>query len=320
MNILEFKTQPMNVRRSTYSRWLIGAFIGLTLAIPGTAPAQVVVIANGSPITEYDIQQRSKLETISQKNASRQQVINDLIDDRLKIARAKVYGLEVSDSEVNNAFDGMATRQHITPAQFSQVLERAGVSPNTVKARIRAELTWQQLIRGKYASSLQVGESDVVKALKDRSEGDGPAVGFIYTLYPIVMVVARGSSEAAISAKRSEAENLRSRFVSCDEGLAMARGLRDVAVRDPITRNSADLTPQLRDLLGNVQVGRLTAPEVTAQGLQMFAVCNKKESTTESPLKREMREQIFVKRFESESKKYLDEIRKAAMIEYKNVK
>jgi len=100
----------------------------------------------------------------------------------------------------------------------------------------------------------------------------------------------------------------------------MARGLRDVAVRDPITRNSADLTPQLRDLLGNIQVGHLTAPEATAQGLQMFAVCNKKESTAESPLKKEMREQIFVKRFESESKKYLDEIRKSAMIEYKNNK
>ena len=100
----------------------------------------------------------------------------------------------------------------------------------------------------------------------------------------------------------------------------MARGLRDVAVRDPVTRNSADLNPQLRDLLGNIQVGRLTPPEVTAQGLQMFAVCNKKESTTESPQKREMREQLFVKRFDSESKKYLDEIRKSAMIEYKNNK
>ena len=33
-----------------------------------------------------------------------------------------------------------------------------------------------------------------------------------------------------------------------------------------------------------------------------------------------MREQLFVKRFESELKKYLDEIRKAAMIEYKNNK
>ena len=155
---------------------------------------------------------------------------------------------------------------------------------------------------------------------RSKNEADTQAVGYIYTLYPVMIVVARGSSEAIISAKRSEAENLRSRFVSCNEGLAMARGLRDVAVRDPITRNSADLTPQLRDLLGNIQVGRLTPPEVTAQGLQMFAVCNKKESTTESPLKRETREQLFAKRFESESKKYLDEIRKAAMIEYKNNK
>lgn len=100
----------------------------------------------------------------------------------------------------------------------------------------------------------------------------------------------------------------------------MARALRDVAVREPITRSSADLSPQLRELLGNMQVGHLTAPEATQQGLQMFAVCSKKETTSESPLRREVREQIFTKRFESESKKYLDEIRKSAMIEYKNKK
>jgi peptidyl-prolyl cis-trans isomerase SurA len=303
-----------------YRAWFLSVVVTLTFAAPTTSYAQVVVIANGSPITEYDIQQRMKLDAISQKSPNRQQAINDLIDDRLKIARAKVYGLEVGDSEITGAFENMAGRQHITVAQFTQVLERSGISPNTVKARIRAEMTWQQLIRGKYNSSLQIGDSDIAKALKDKNEGDAPAVGFIYTLYPVMVVVARGSSEATISAKRSEAENLRSRFASCADGLAMARGLRDVAVRDPITKNSADLSPQLRDLLGNIQVGRLTPPEVTAQGLQMFAVCNKKESATDSPQKREMREQLFAKRFESESKKYLDEIRKAAMIEYKNNK
>lgn len=280
--------------------WFLSVVVTLTFAAPTTSYAQVVVIANGSPITEYDIQQRMKLDAISQKSPNRQQAINDLIDDRLKIARAKVYGLEVGDLEITGAFENMAGRQHITVAQFTQVLERSGISPNTVKARIRAEMTWQQLIRGKYNSSLQIGDSDIAKALKDKNEGDAPAVGYIYTLYPVMVVVARGSSEATISAKRSEAENLRSRFASCADGLAMARGLRDVAVRDPITKNSADLSPQLRDLLGNIQVGRLTPPEVTAQGLQMFAVCNKKESATDSPQKREMREQLFVKRFESE--------------------
>jgi len=302
-------------------RWLVGAIFVLALAAPGMSQAQVVVIANGLPITEYDIQQRTKLVVSStHKPPTRQEVINELIDDRLKISRAKYYGFEIGNDEVENAFNGMATRQHITPQQFAQVLEHAGISPNAVKARIRTELTWQQLIRGKYNASLQVGESDIANALKERNESDKPAVGYVYTLYPVTIVIPRGSSEGTIAAKRSEAENLRSRFSSCNEGLALARSLRDVAVRDPVSRSSADLAPQLRELLGNMEVGRLTTPEVTAQGLQMFAVCNKKESTSDSPLKREMREQIFTKRFESESKRYLDEIRKSAMIEYKNEK
>jgi peptidyl-prolyl cis-trans isomerase SurA len=304
-----------NVSMKLY-QWFAGAIFAIVLVCP--AFGQVVVIANGSPITEYDIQQRMKLDaSATHKGATRQQVIDDLIDDRLKIAKARVYGLEVGDAEVNSAFEGMATRQHITIQQFTQVLERAGISPNTVKARIRAELTWQQLVRGKFGSSLQVGDSDIANALKGRNESETKDVGYIYTLYPVTVVVPRGSNEATISAKRSIADNLRTRFVSCNEGLAMARALRDVAVREPITRSSADLTTQLREILGNIEVGHLTAPEVTAQGLQMFAVCNKKETTSESPLRREVREQLYTKRFESESKKFLDEIRKSAMIEYK---
>lgn len=308
----------LNVSTKRY-RWFAGAMLAIVLACP--AAAQVVVIANGSPITEYDIQQRMKLEaSASQKGAARQQIIDDLINDRLKISKAKVYGLEVDDGEVNRAFEGMATRQHVTVQQFSQVLERAGISPNTVKARIRAELTWQQLIRGKFGASLQIGESDIASALKDRNESEASAVGYVYTLYPVTVVVPRGSSEATVSAKRGIADNLRTRFVSCNEGLAMARALRDVAVREPITRSSGDLSAQLREILGSIEVGHLTAPEVTPQGLQMFAVCNKKETTAESPLRREVREQIYTKRFESESKKFLEEIRKSAMIEYKNQK
>ncbi|HZP69022.1 MAG TPA: SurA N-terminal domain-containing protein [Pseudolabrys sp.] len=298
-----------------------GAILIVVAAFPATVSAQVVVIANGSPITEYDIQQRMKLEaSASHKNASRQQIINDLIDDRLKISKAKTYGLEVGDADVNSAFENMATRQHITVQQFSQVLERAGISPNTVKARIRAELTWQQLIRGKFGASLQVGDSDIANALKNTNETDTSSVGYIYTLYPIVIVVPRGADETSASAKRSMADNLRNRFASCNEGLAMARALRDVAVREPVTRNSADLSPQLRELLGSIEVGHLTPPEVTTQGLQMFAVCSKKETTSESPLRRETREKIFLSRFEAESKKFLEEIRKSAMIEYKTKK
>ena len=90
--------------------WLACAVLAVALAAP--ARAQVVVVANGSPITEIDIQQRTKLiNAANHKNPSRQEVINELIDDRIKIAKAKTYGVEVTDTEVDNGFENMARRQ-----------------------------------------------------------------------------------------------------------------------------------------------------------------------------------------------------------------
>jgi peptidyl-prolyl cis-trans isomerase SurA len=310
---------PRNsVRPNIIRRWLFGAiFFAAAAAMP--AQAQVVVVANGSPITAYDIEQRAKLvQSSTHKKPTRQEIIQDLIDDRLKIAKAKSYGLEVSDEDINKAFASMATRQHISVNQFVSFLARAGIAPETIKARLRAELTWNQLVRGKYSASLQINESEIASALRASSE---PAkVGYIYTLYPVTVVVPSGSSEAVVATKKREAESLRARFVNCKEGLEFARALRDVAVREPIARSSADFTPQLRELLDKMEIGHLTTPELTPQGLQMFAVCEKKASKTASSAEHELRNQIFAKRFESEAKKYLEEIRKSAMIEYKEAK
>ena len=64
-------------------------------------------------------------------------------------------------------------------------------------------------------------------------------------------------------------------------------------------------------------LGHLTTPDVTAQGLQMFALCEKKQTTQESPLKAKVREEIFAKRYAAASRSFLEELRRSAWIEYK---
>jgi len=226
--------------------------------------------------------------------------------------------LDVPQAQIDQAFIGIATNQHITPQQFVQFLQHAGISPDTVKARIRAEITWGQLVRGKFSASLQIGESDVAKALGEQNEPTD--VGYIYTLYPVIVVVPYGSNAAVVEGKRREAEQLRSRFLNCKQGLEFARAVRDVVVRSQITRSTADLPQATRNLLSSMEIGRLTAPELTAEGIQMFAVCDKKASKGDSPAERQLRNKIFQTRFERESKRYLEELRKAAMIEYKDTK
>ena len=63
---------------------------------------------------------------------------------------------------------------------------------------------------------------------------------------------------------------------------------------------------------------RLTPPEVTKFGIEMFAICAKKESAADnSPVRRQVRESIMAERYEQRSKQYLQELRRGAMFEYK---
>jgi peptidyl-prolyl cis-trans isomerase SurA len=302
--------------RPEMKHWLLVFTLLAGAALPRIAQAQVVVLANGSPITELDIAQRTKLMVESTHKApSRQEVIEELINDRLKLSKAKSYGFEVPDKDIDEAYRNMAVRQHLTTQQFDQMLQRAGIQPAALKARLKAEITWNQLVRGKFSASLQVNESDISNAMVTGGDAAN-AEGYVYKLYPVVVL----GTEGALQAKQQEAENLRNRFTSCEQGLPLARALRDVAVREPVVRSSADLPQNFRELLAKMEVGRLTAPEMTAQGIQMFALCEKKESKSDSPAKSEARQQIFSKKFDAESKRYLDEIRKQAMIEYKESK
>jgi peptidyl-prolyl cis-trans isomerase SurA len=299
------------------ARGLLAAALIVLAACTSVARAQqVVVIVNGDPITALDIEQRSKLTQLStHKTPPRQEVVEELISERLKVREGKRWGLEITSSEVDSAYATMAGRMRQTPEQLTQALAKAGINASTLKAKIKADMTWQQLVRGRFGSFLQVQEKDVLVALEGKSE---EAVGYDYTLRPILFIVPPGSSEAFIDGRRREAEALRGRFQNCEEGIPFARALKDVAVRDQVIRSSADLPAALRKMLESIEVGRLTAPEVTKFGVEVFAVCARKESSADNtPGKRQARESVFAERFELKSKQYLQEIRRSSMIEYR---
>ncbi|MBI4273495.1 MAG: SurA N-terminal domain-containing protein [Rhizobiales bacterium] len=306
---------PLSITRFIAAA-LICAFAWMAGGMP--ARAQVAVIVNGDPITVFDIEQRMRLERSgSTKPPTRDEIVNLLIDDKLKLHIAKRYNLEVTEKEVDTAFATIAQRMRATPQQFAQRLESSGIKAATLKARLKSDIAWGQMVRGKFGASLQIREKDVLAAADSRKASEKEA-SFDYSLRPVLLVLPRGSTEAAIEAKRREAEALRARFTNCEEGIPFVRALRDVAVRDAITRTSADLSVQLRAVIDNVETGRLTPPEVTPNGIEMFAVCGKKDSKAETPGQRKVREEMFSEQFDTHSKRFLKELRSAAMIEYRN--
>jgi peptidyl-prolyl cis-trans isomerase SurA len=67
-----------------------------------------------------------------------------------------------------------------------------------------------------------------------------------------------------------------------------------------------------------MEVGRLTTPEVTPNGIEMFALCARRSTNSDdTPGMREAKNKIFAERFDAKAKKFLADIRKTSMIEYK---
>jgi peptidyl-prolyl cis-trans isomerase SurA len=198
---------------------------------------------------------------------------------------------------------------------LTKELAQKGINASTLKARIRADTVWQQLIRGRYQSRLQLTDPEVLAHLKAKNPEASDIVGYEYLLRPILFLVTPGSPASAYDSRRREAEALRKSFKGCTESLPAVRAMNSVAVRDQVVRSSAALPDNLRKVLDSVPVGELTAPEVTQHGIQMFAVCSRNETKSDTPGRQKARETLATQAFERESKRYLKLLRRNAMIE-----
>ena len=272
----------------------------------------VACMVNGEPITTLDIEQRTKLNFLTtRKKMPRQEVLDELTNEKVKLKEAKRFGVDPCASDVDLAYAGMSQRMRLSREQLTKSL---GIRPDTLKSRLKAEMVWGSLVRGRFKESLQVGEKDVADAAQQGGEST-QADAFEYKLRPIVLIVPRGSAPAAMDLRRKEAESLRERVQSCDQANSYFRSMQNAAIRDTITKTSADIPGPLRELLDKTPIGHLTPPEITKQGVEMVALCERKPTKVDTPKKREIREKMFAQKYETKQKAYLNDLRKAAMIE-----
>jgi peptidyl-prolyl cis-trans isomerase SurA len=294
------------------------ATIVLPVCVSPSHAQTVAVMVNGEPITDFDIAQRTKLDFLTtHKQSNRQDVVNELIDEKVKIREAKKYSVDPGASDIDQAYAQMASRMRISPDQLSKSLESQGIRPDTLKSRIKADMVWTSLVRGRYKERLQVGESDVAAAAKAEGGDETQQVdAFEYRMQPVVLIVPRGAPPAAMESRQKEAESLRGKVQTCDEANAYFKSMPNATIRDTVVKTSADIPAVLRKVLDDTPIGHLTPPEITKQGVEMVALCGRKPTTIDTPKKKEIREKLYTQKYEATSKSYLQEIRREAMIEY----
>ena len=283
----------------------LGLLTGLALAaIPvclAPARAQAIVLAvNGDPITTFDVEQRMKLLKAIHKPADRNAAIESMISDRLKLSEATHYGVTIN-----------ATAMKTTPQALLSDLAHAGVQQSHLVGYFKSELGFAVLVKGMNKGV----EASEVAVRAELAKSGGKASITDYTIRQVVFTLDPGVSPAVVNEKAKEAEALRARFSSCSNGLAEARTLEGVAVREPLTRSSTSLSAPLRALLEKTPVGHLTPPSRSPSGLEMVAVCERAAAKDDTDLRKTISDRLLQAHYDADAAARLKDLRSRAVID-----
>jgi peptidyl-prolyl cis-trans isomerase SurA len=278
--------------------------------------SSIAVLVNEDPITNYDISQRVKLMQLGGAKATTKTATDELIDETLQLYEAKKRGFKAPEDQISEAYASIAQNMKITPPQLTQALGSRGIDSDTLKARLRAQLTWQYLVQRRTQQKAQVKAEDVTTALL--AKGDPGAMTLNeFILQQIVFVVPSGSPQTLYAQRRREAEAFRQRFAGCDQSLAQAKQLRGVVVKDIGRRDATQLNGEEGQNIQKTPAGKTAPPEQTELGIELIAVCSVKQVQSTAAARAEVTNALYLKQSKDLGKDYMDELRKAAIIEYR---
>jgi peptidyl-prolyl cis-trans isomerase SurA len=256
------------------------------------------------------VEQRVKVSSaVYRRPLSQSQALQELIDDKIKLGEGRRIGMRMTPAGIEEIMTRIASGNRQNLAQFEQNLSRAGIDPEAVKAKISADTIWTELQRQK-ARSGSISNAELNAEL-ERRVAKGEATVTDYVLRQIIFVVPRDSNPGQ---REREANAARGRFSDCEAGVETMRALRDVAVKERIGRVSTDLSDNLNTLLKKTPVGGLTPAFRTEQGIEMLAICEKKERQDQIALRGRIEQEILQKRTEGTSGQFLNELRSKATI------
>ncbi|MCP4382264.1 MAG: peptidylprolyl isomerase, partial [Hyphomicrobiales bacterium] len=280
------------------------------------AASTIRIKVDDQPITSYDITQRATLMRLTGVKGGEKAAIQELIDETIQFIEAAKRGVSISDGQVDQAIAGIGARVKMSPAQLEKALGSQGVNIETLKRRIRAQMTWQRLVQQKMRfEGGSVKGSDITAALFADSEGGTKTTE--YTLQQIVFIVPKGASGATATQRRREAERFRSRFPGCDGSVAMAKQLKGVVVKNLGRHTTEELSgPESKDIK-STPVGRTTPPTKSDAGYDLIAVCGVRDLQSNAAARVQAENELLLEQNKDLGKEYMAELKEKAVIEYK---
>jgi peptidyl-prolyl cis-trans isomerase SurA len=319
----------------------IGVALFLSSAAAGAEGQRIIATVNDRPVTTLDIDQQLRLQELlgSQRGAGgqRKAALNAVINEIVKIEEAKRFKMNASDRDIDNRVAEIAKGLKTDGPGLEVKLRKQGIGMRAMRQYVAAQIAFARLLRFKYKDDVKVNPADVDRKFAQvKADIDGrlqkvmadPRMKSItaYSLLEIGFPIDDPNDPAVsalLQSRAAEANQFAARFKGCKTARAAAAGIFNVKIGRTVEADASKLPKPLRSLMDSKGPGRAYGPMRAPGGIQLVAFCSKRTVSPQKPkVQYPTRAQIenvaLDDKYQAVEKKYVVQMRKTAIIEYKD--
>lgn len=299
---------------------LISAVFCFTASLALASSLKIAALVNGEIISSEDLQNRINAFMMSTKipfnaqtkNMITQRVLNNTVDEKLKLQEAAKNGISVSDKEVMSQMRQFEQNNGIPTGQLINILREAKVSENTMKEQLKSDLAWVRLIRKKYYAEGAPTQKEINQMLTE-AKADLNTPKYMVSEIFIKKSNAKNLQQLVDNLRQDDRFELYAMQFSDSPSAANGGNLGWV--------NTGKLASVLEAKLKNMDAGDVSDPIMLGDGyyiLKLQRRFNPQTDKVEIPTSAQIRTLLENQKMESLSKKLLQDLRQKAVIEIRS--
>lgn len=243
----------------------------------------------------------------------RRKATKELIEERLKIQAARQAKVLISKAELDRVMSGIAKRNKLNLAKFRAQLKRQGTDYNAMRTRVRAQLSWGRLVNAKFGRFVDVNQ----KTIDESVLASGDATKVSLHLHRFIFKLPDKINQRVVAQRMVEAGKVRAKFKGCSASRTITKGVKGVAFRDMGYQVAAAIAEPTRSLLINARDGQMAPPVTTRDGVALFAVCGRRSGNKSFAARAAAANKLRQKQAAIYGRKYLNDLRREAHVEYR---
>ena len=217
-------------------------------------------------ISEIKLNMQAQNMPIPPADEMREQVIERLIIEELQLQLGDLYGIRISDGELNQTFNTIASNNQLSLEDFILTIKEAGQSYESLREKIRNDMIIQRVQRGKVGNEINITEQEFESFMMT-----DPSVAQIRPELSVRQILVKTEKNAQAVLRRLEADES---FEAIAKEISLASNASSGGLMP--WRKIVDMPKLFGTALEEEVVGTISDPISTGSGFHILKIEEKR--------------------------------------------